>query len=652
MILQTILSAFGIGEQQGRTALQVITDYVRERNLLLVLDNCEHLIQACATLTDHLLNNSHELKILATSREALNVKGELTWHVPSLSLPDIKQLPALEHLTQYEAVQLFIERAILVQSNFSVTNDNAPFVAQICSRLDGIPLAIELAAARVRAMSVDQIAKRLDDRFRLLTGGSRTSLERHQTLRAAVDWSYNLLTDEEKKLFRSLAVFSGGWTLEAAESVCGQGGSGYEILDSLTQLVDKSLVNLDESRYRMLETIRQYAQEKLNEAGEVHLARMRHLNYFLAWGEQAEAGIKSREYFLWLERMDKERDNLRAALEYVISTGQAEAALRLIGATFWVWMTRGPWSEGQRWVEDALAIASEEHPAAKAKGLMALGSLLFNQGDLAEANQILKESLMIWQELGDKWWCAFVGSLLGLFLTRSNQPTDSTGVFQESLRLARGVNDPWLLVICLHLFTQHKIHLGKVAEARVLAEESIELIRILGGNFFEGDVIGDLGEIAEAEQDYPRALHWYQEGLNIGQKNNDLDSLTNFEFNMGCVFQKSGDHDQAACHFREALEVSFRSGKRIILVGAVTKLGILAQARGDLRRAVCLLQTGKSLLDNMDETIFGNSMRAEIEQSLEAVHTQLGEKEFSALMMEGQVMTIEQAVAYALEESK
>ncbi|HUG33889.1 MAG TPA: adenylate/guanylate cyclase domain-containing protein, partial [Anaerolineales bacterium] len=292
LIPQTVLSAFGVREQQGRTATQILTDYVREKNLLLVMDNCEHLIKACAVLADAMLNTAPAITILATGREALGVKGEVTWHVPSLSLPDANHLPPLDQLSQYEAVELFIERALLAQPHFIVTKNNAPAIAQICSRLDGIPLAIELAASRVSALSADQIAARLDDRFRLLTGGARTSLPRHQTLRATIDWSYDLLSENEKILLRRLAVFVGGWTLEAAESICGEGGSDFDAFDLLTHLVDKSLVIIYESkngtRYHMLETTRQYAQEKLLVSEEVESMRKRQRDWFLGLVERAD----------------------------------------------------------------------------------------------------------------------------------------------------------------------------------------------------------------------------------------------------------------------------------------------------------------------------------------------------------------------------
>ena len=314
LIPKTILTTLGLPERSGMTDLQLLKDYLHERKTLLILDNCEHLIEASAILVETLLSQCNNLKLLVTSREALKIQGELVWQVPSLSLPDAKLLPAIEQLTQYEAIQLFVQRAALVQPNFVISNNNAHHIARVCTRLDGIPLAVELAAARIRTLSVEDIAKHLDDRFRLLTGGSRTALEHQQTLRATLDWSYNLLSDAEKLLLGRLSVFVGGWTLEAAEQVCGDGGSDFDVLDLLTRLTEKSLVVLAGSRYHMLETTRQYALEKRRESGEEESAQNNHLIYFLQLAENAEPQLIGPDQAEWLDHLEREHDNFRSAL--------------------------------------------------------------------------------------------------------------------------------------------------------------------------------------------------------------------------------------------------------------------------------------------------------------------------------------------------
>jgi predicted ATPase len=303
LVPQAVATALGVREQRGRPVQDDLTDFLREKDLLLILDNCEHMVDACATMADTLLHVCPGLKILASSREPLGIAGEVPFRLPSLSIPDIHHLPPTQMLLQYEAVRLFIERATTALSTFTVTDDNAPALAQVCHRLDGIPLAIELAAARVRMLSVEQIATRLDDCFRLLTGGSRTALPRLQTLRALIDWSYNLLSASERLLLRRLSVFMGGWTLEAAEAVCASTGvepqvRPEEILDTLTSLVNKSLAMVvreqdQEPRYLLLETILQYVLEKLSESGEAEPIRNQHLGYFLTLAERAERDCRA-----------------------------------------------------------------------------------------------------------------------------------------------------------------------------------------------------------------------------------------------------------------------------------------------------------------------------------------------------------------------
>jgi predicted ATPase/class 3 adenylate cyclase len=364
LVPQALASVLGVHEDQARPLMTALQDHLQPKTILLLFDNCEHLLEACAQLADGLLHACSHLKILVSSREALGMAGEVSFRVPSLSLPDAQHLPSLERLTQYDSVRLFVERAVAVKSDFVVANHNAPAVAQICSRLDGIPLAIELAAARLRGLSAEQISERLDDRFRLLTGGSRTALPRQQTLRAMIEWSYDLLSEAERVLLRRLAVFVGDWTLEAAEAVCAEPDSPAgsrlppalgapvhsatvvqagqvlaisEVLDLLLRLVDKSLIVPEEragqARYHMLETIRQFALDKLLEAGEGVWLRLGHLEFFLEFAGQAEARLNSAENLIWLHQLGSEYENLQAALTWASEAGSAQPALRLELAT-------------------------------------------------------------------------------------------------------------------------------------------------------------------------------------------------------------------------------------------------------------------------------------------------------------------------------
>jgi non-specific serine/threonine protein kinase len=355
LVPQTVARVLGLQEQPGRTPLEMLTSYLKHRRLLLVVDNCEHLVGACADLAATLLRSCPQLRLLATSREALEVAGEALYRAPSLSMPDLAQLPSPDRLTQYEAVQLFLERAQARRADFTLTARNAQAVAQVCVRLDGMPLAIELAAARIGVLPVESIAARLDDRFRLLTGGPRTTLPRQQTLRATLDWSHDLLSRPEQALLRRLAVFAGGWTLEAAESVCaGDVVVEGEILDLLSALVNKSLVQAEGAdshhRYWLLETLRQYTLERLEAMGEEAAVQDLHLAYFLALAEEAEPQLRGPAQGCWLDRLEVEHDNLRLALGWALERHAEDGGLRLAGALWGFWSYRGHLAEGQGWL--------------------------------------------------------------------------------------------------------------------------------------------------------------------------------------------------------------------------------------------------------------------------------------------------------------
>ncbi|HKY50325.1 MAG TPA: adenylate/guanylate cyclase domain-containing protein, partial [Candidatus Limnocylindria bacterium] len=357
LVPQAVASTLGVREEPGRPALTTLSEYLRRRTVLLILDNCEHLIDACARLADALLRSCPGVNVLTSSREALGTAGEVTYRVPSLSLPDPRQLPSLERLADYEAVRLLVERASAVKPGFKITDANAAAAVQICQRLDGIPLAIELAAARLKDLSPREIAAHLDERFRLLTAGSRTAMPRHQTLRGLIDWSYELLPEFERALLRRVSVFAGGWHLAAAEAV------DPDALDLLGRLVDKSLVVADEedgeTRYGLLETIRQYGLEKLRETSDEPMVRDRHRDFYVALVESSAPNLQGPDQATWLARLETEHDNVRAALRWSLEGGNVEAAFRLGAALDSFWDTRGHISEGRQWIEQIVARAGE-----------------------------------------------------------------------------------------------------------------------------------------------------------------------------------------------------------------------------------------------------------------------------------------------------
>ncbi|HSL43712.1 MAG TPA: tetratricopeptide repeat protein [Anaerolineales bacterium] len=652
LIWQAIAAIIGLREEPNRSLQQTLTDYLRSKKLLLVFDNCEHLVSACARAADALLQACPQLYILATSREALGIPGESLYYVPTLTLPSLGAASSLEDLNQSEAVRVFRDRASLVRSTFNVTRANASSVAQICRRLDGIPLAIELAAARVKALSVEEIAARLDDRFSLLSTGNRTALQRHQTLRATIDWSYNLLSEKEQTLLSRLAVFAGGWTVESATEVClVVQVEQRDVLSLLLNLSDKSLVIIEEqegeTRYRFLETIRQYALEKLAESGEERLVRNRHLDFFIHFAEEAERNYRSEKQLFWFHVMERERDNFRAALDYVLHTNQVETSLRLVGTAFWLWFFQGPWSEGQIWTESALAQAPDLRIKAGAKVRMALGLLQFAQSNYSAARTNLEKSLSIWKELGDNWWSAFVLGFLGL----TQRPLDqqkASNFFEESLRLAAETGEDWILGFALWNSGENALYLHNIADAESMLNHSLALGQALGDRMLQNEALRALGEIYEVKQEYGQAVNLYRESLAIVQELRDITNVSHLYFNVGRALQLAGDNQEAKRYFLDALRQSRQLGKKAGEVRALVGLGVIASANGEAERAVYLLTASRSLFAKLGLN-FPFTQSTWLDRHYEAARGQLGEEKLAAVAARAEKLSLDQLVNYALE---
>jgi predicted ATPase/DNA-binding SARP family transcriptional activator len=481
LVILQLASVLGLREERGRSPLQSVTDHLRRKRLLLVLDNCEHLLEASAQVVSHLLQECGEVRILATSREALRITGETVWSVPALDVPDAQRLLQRESnlaqaLMGYKSVQLFVKRAQAVQASFALSDGNTWLVALACRQLEGIPLAIELAAARVRTLNIEQITSRLEDYLGLLTGERRPEQLRQQTLRATLDWSYDLLTEPERSLLRRLSVFAGGWTLEASEQVCSTEGvqvfrhSGVqeqtqrqsgspntrtpehlntdEVLDLLSSLADKSLVLFEKGeagggRYRLLEMVRQYAAEGLQASGEAERIKARHRDWFLAFAEATEPQLKGAEPETWLRRVETEHDNLRAALAWSETDVEgAEAGLRLAGALNRFWNIRGDINEGRASLERALKRAgAQEAIVARAKALNAAGELAHIQGDYASARALNEESLAIYRALGNKRGIAQSLNSLGMLTGQQGNYASACALYEESLTICRELGD-------------------------------------------------------------------------------------------------------------------------------------------------------------------------------------------------------------------
>jgi predicted ATPase/class 3 adenylate cyclase len=619
LVPQAVASVLGVGEEPGRLLPATLADALRPKRLLLLLDNCEHLVEACARLAEGLLKTCPQLRILATSREALGIAGEAAWRVPSLSVPEPRPVPSapdadwVATLTQHEAVRLFLERAQQSQPRFALTRTNAPALAQVCRQLDGMPLAIELAAVRTKVLSVEQMAARLDDRFRLLTGGSRTALPRQQTLRATMDWSYDLLSEAERALLCRLSVFSGGFTLEAAEAVCaGNGVAEDEVLDLLSQLADKSLVMVQEQgsevRYRLLETIRQYGAEKLGGSAEALVVRGRHRDWFLALAERAEPELEGPDQREWLDQLEVEHDNLRSALGWSLESKSVETELRLAGALWRFWMVRGHLLEGRKWLEGALERSRNASATLRAKAFTGAGSIAWSQADYEGATRLHGESLALYQALGDKRGIAFSLNNLAAQALDQGDCRRASPLLQESLALYRKLMDKRGIARILHNLAVVAYYEADYGAAQTLLEESMVIQRELRNKREIAVLLYNLGEVAQFQADFERASVLQKEGLALSWELGDLRNMV------------------------ECLE----------------GLAGVAGAQEQPERAARLLGAAEALRELLGARLPA-AERAQYERRRAVARAGLGEEAFAAAWAQGRAMTLEQAVCAASE---
>ena len=670
LVTQTVASTLNVREQLGRTILDALTDYVRAKNMLLILDNCEHLIQTCAQLAETLLHAAPRLKILATSREALSITGETVYRVPSLPLPDPRQLSDLDMLEQNDCVHLFIDRAMATYPRFRLQEKNALAIADICRRLDGIPLALELAAARTKIFAPEEIAARLDDRFRLLTGGSRTALERHQTLFALIEWSHNLLSEGERILLRRLAVFAGGWSFKAAQAV---GGEEIEenILELLTHLVDKSLVAVIEeetveARYRLPETIRQYARDKLFESGEAEQIRDRHLDYFLHFVETAEPKLRSAEQLEWLERLEAEYDNLRTALAWSLESRKSDHVLRLAGALCYFWVLRGIFSESYKWLNDALTFAEHEQNektaagkytptplemAQRAKALYGATLSQFGTLDVKKALMLIEESLRLWRELGNKWWTAVALELKALMLSVGSDVKKSFTCLEEGIALGRQIEDPWPLAVCLVRMGDALKPRGQAAAARPFLEEGVALARRIGDRSVLSEGLRELGSVYYIEGDFTVAESLTKEALTNGQAIGSFVSVFLALFQLVIIACLQNDPLKAKQYCSEGWTLGKDTGSPFVAMFALITFGLVASVSGEVGRGVRLLAASEVFLSRIGvKPGEGEAFMKAVRQVLEDARAQIGETAFETAWSDGQRMNMEQALALATED--
>ena len=645
----------GVPERAGTPLIDTLCAHLKTRQLLLILDNCEHLLDACARLADAALRSAADTTIIATSREPLHVAGEQTYPLQTLSLPEPSA--SAEAVARAEAVQLFVERARRQLPDFALTTARAPTVAQLCIHLDGIPLALELAAARIRSLSIEQVNARLHDRFKLLTGGNRTALPRQHTLRATVDWSYDLLTGEERLLLERLSVFAGGWTLEAAEQVCaGEGMEETDVLELLISLSDKSLVMAeqkdDRARYRLLETMRQYAQEKLVESGGSEAVRRRHRDYFLALAEEAEPKLMGTEQAAWLQRLEEEHENLRASLDWCLEEAGSGAGLRLCGALQRFWITRGYLSEGREWCMQILGRSGgDEQTEVRAKAVNTAGILAYYQSDYPGARVLHEESLAIRRQLDHRRGIATSLNNLGNVLYEVGDYASAWAVHQESLAIKRELGDRRGMAASLNNLGNVALDRCDFASARALYEQCLAIMRELGDRGDMATTMNNLGNVLFEEGDYAAARTLGEESLAIMRELGDRAGIANSLNNLGNLACEQGEFGSARTLHEEGLAIDRELGDRWGIAFALEGLAAVVAALGSSMRAVRIWGAAEQLREEIGAPLPPNE-RPRYDRRVAVVRAALRDDvTFDRAWQEGRALTIEQAIALALSET-
>jgi predicted ATPase/class 3 adenylate cyclase len=612
LVLSTIAEAIGVTEDTGRPLHESLEIHLKEKELLLLLDNFEQVVDAGPSV-ERLLKSAPRLKVIVTSREVLHRYGESEYPVPPLGLPDPAHLPEVEALSQYEAVALFIERAMAVKPGFMVTNENAPAVAEITARLDGLPLAIELAASRVKLLAPQGILDRLEQRLPLLTSPIKDAPERRRTLRGTIEWSYDLLDEDERRLFEHVSVFAGGGTIEAMESVCSLVG-GTDTLDGLASLVDKSLIRQVETegaepRFAMLETIREFALDRLTERGEREEVARRHAFFFLALVEEAEPHLTSPEGVTWVDRITQEHDNIRTALRWSIESDEPDVGLRLAGAAWRFWHQRAHFREARAWFDELLALPrASASSVARAKGLTGLGGIAYWQGDYPAAESAYSDALAIYRDVGDERQIAEAVLNLG---------------YMPALR-------------------------GDIPASRRLQEEAIQLFEQAGATEEAGHARAFLGYGLLMEGDTDSARPFLEQNLAAVEQSGDAFMIASARHTMGQLERLSGNLVEAAAHYREAIRSFRRAGDQASILEPIEAMASVASAQGEHDRAVRLsaaARAGREALGGgpppewlMPGDVFGEARNA------------LGEESVEHATAEGAALSIDQAADYASEE--
>lgn len=630
-----VATTLAFQEQSGQTLTETLSAALRGQRMLLILDNCEHLVEACATLVEYLHTTCPMLSILVTSREALNVAGESVWQLAPLSVPPLSPATlTIEQIRHAESVQLFLERARLFQPQWELTAENAPVIVSICQQLDGLPLALELAAARMNLLSLEQIAERLADRFRLLTAGRRTALPQHQTLRATLDWSYALLSEKEQVLFKSLSVFAGGCTLEAIETICSWDATETgltstviepeEVLDLLGQLVNKSLVqvaspaqrqNPYDPRYRLFETMKLYGQEQLETwkgrpNQEYLLLQKRHARYYLNLVEQADRRLRSNEREVWLARIRADYENLRSALSWSLTPqGDAVVGMRMAGVLYWFWLHEGAWSEGRAWLEKLLTKTwHDEESVYKARTMHGLGILLWVQGESTKAEQLAREAVVI------------------------------------ARRNGKGA----ILASALRLLAQIELNQGELETAQKLAEESVQLAREQEDVWNLASSLSTLGTVMHAQRNDTQAWQLYKESLHAFEETGDRWEQTSPLRSLGQLALARGDYQQATDFYTKSIVLCQGMRGTWFLTRGLEGLARVVCAQRDFLRSATLLGAAEGQRSALGAVVMP-IVRSDYDQTISLLQKALSLPAFEEAWHKGKSMSTEQSIRYALE---
>ncbi len=656
LLPRRVAATFGILEEQDRPLIATLAEALRARRLLLVLDTCEHIVDACAELVQQLLASCPSLRVIATSREPLRVRGETVWRVPPLSVPTGLDPLSLADLARHEALQLFAERASAARSGFALGSENAEAVARLCLTLDGMPLAIELAAARVRALSVEQIASRLDDRFRLLASGDRTAPARQQTLRAAVDWSYELLSEPEQILLRRLSVFA-GWNLDMAEEVCAdeQIPAGT-VLDLMAALIDKSLVTFDhelrgESRYRLLDTIKEYAASRLAASGEADELRLRHRDYLLRYGEWVVSQAFVRGAPSWPERVAMYRAiaadlaNYRLALATSLRRGDIAEGLRMCGAMRNPWVTHGDVTEGAEWFDRFLVSAAGLPPEVRGPALVFRGDLAFEQQDYPTVDRCAREGLELCRAAGDPHEAAAL-RLLAVATLRAGNLAEAVARVDEAAATAHKIGNVWEEGLALSIKAAGLARLAMLREAQRTYEAALDVLRDNNG-WGVAQVRVGLGGVARARGDYQAAISHYQGALSLYQEIDARPEIARCLAGIASVALIQGDLGLCRASLTESLALSLATGQRLPVARGLEAFAALEARAGDAERAARLAGAALELRSAAGHPPSAGA-GARLEDLLDPARRSLGELRATALLDEGRAMSADEAVAYAM----